>query len=172
MQRISYTIFGTPLGKMYALYKDEALLALGFQRGEEEPSLAAPFKKRLKDCQVERDELMRSLLVERLRLYLNGMVKNLGFKEALPFSTPFEKEVYKALKEVPYGQTITYKGLAERIGRKEAARAVARALANNPLPILIPCHRVIRGDGSLGGYSEGIEIKESLLKLERAMPSH
>ncbi len=79
----------------------------------------------------------------------------------------FYTVVYKALGEIPYGVTCSYKKLAERAGRPSAARAVGQAMRNNPIPIILPCHRVIASDGSLGGYSGGVAIKEKLLALER-----
>lgn len=82
--------------------------------------------------------------------------------------TDFQKKVWKALLEIPKGKTMTYKELAKKIGRPKAVRAVANAVGANPLTIKIPCHRVIRSDGSLGGYSGkgGIKTKKALLKKE------
>jgi O-6-methylguanine DNA methyltransferase len=82
---------------------------------------------------------------------------------------PFQRQVLRACRAIPYGETATYQDLARRIGRPAACRAVARALATNPWPIIIPCHRVVRRDGSLGGYSGpgGIALKQRLLEMER-----
>lgn len=80
--------------------------------------------------------------------------------------TEFEKKVWETLREIPYGETRTYKWLAEKIGRPHSFRAVGNALGKNPIPIIFPCHRVIETDGSLGGYSAGTEIKRRLLELE------
>ncbi|MBF0488697.1 MAG: methylated-DNA--[protein]-cysteine S-methyltransferase [Nitrospirae bacterium] len=79
----------------------------------------------------------------------------------------FYSVVYKALREIPYGVTCSYKELAERAGSPSAARAVGQAMSHNPIPIILPCHRVIASDGSLGGYSGGVAIKEKLLALEK-----
>lgn len=83
-----------------------------------------------------------------------------------PEGTSFQRQVWAALRTIPYGRTVSYKALAAQIGRPAAMRAVGGANGKNPLPILIPCHRVIAADGSLGGYSLGLEVKRRLLELE------
>jgi O-6-methylguanine DNA methyltransferase len=83
--------------------------------------------------------------------------------------TAFQQRVWQELQKIPYGQTRSYSEIAQAIGRPKAVRAVARACAANPVPILIPCHRVIRKDGTLGGYSSGIARKRALLMRERAL---
>lgn len=80
--------------------------------------------------------------------------------------TEFQKGVWKKLRELPYGQITTYGELAKRLGRPSSARAVGNAVGKNPLLIVIPCHRVCGGNGKLGGFSAGIEIKKALLRLE------
>ena len=84
-----------------------------------------------------------------------------------PESTDFQKAAWQALMEIPYGQTWTYRQQAESIGKPKAVRAIGMANHRNPIPIFIPCHRVIGADGSLTGYGGGLEIKQSLLDLER-----
>ena len=92
------------------------------------------------------------------------------FKSVVDISagTGFQKAVWKKLLEVPYGEVITYKELACAVGRPAAARAVGNAVGANPVPIVIPCHRVLAANG-LGGYACGVEIKKDLLKLEGAL---
>ena len=87
-----------------------------------------------------------------------------------PEGTPFQKRVWEALVRIPYGETRTYGEIAEMIGRPKAARAVGAANHNNPVMILIPCHRVIGADGSLTGYAYGLEVKKRLLALEQEKP--
>ncbi|MEW6481741.1 MAG: MGMT family protein [bacterium] len=82
--------------------------------------------------------------------------------------TPFQKRVYKAVLSIPKGETRTYEWVAQRIGNPKAARAVGNALSKNPCPIIIPCHRIIRKNGKLGGYIRGKEEKMALLKKEEA----
>lgn len=86
--------------------------------------------------------------------------------ERLLTGTDFERTVWKEISKIPWGETISYKELAKRVGRPRAYRAVANACGKNPLPIVIPCHRVIASDGTIGGFSCGVEIKKILLKLE------
>ena len=83
--------------------------------------------------------------------------------------TPFQKKVLGVVKTIPYGEVRTYKWVAERMGKPKAVRAVGQALERNPYPEIIPCHRVIRSDGKLGGYSKGIQKKRRLLKEEKRM---
>lgn len=80
--------------------------------------------------------------------------------------TSFELKVWNAVKRIPYGETRTYKDIAAEIGSPRAFRAVGNALSRNPIPILIPCHRVVRSNGKLGGYTAGIKVKRYLLELE------
>ena len=84
-----------------------------------------------------------------------------------PAGTPFQKRVWEALPSIPYGETSTYGAVAQRIGNPNACRAVGMANNRNPLPIFIPCHRVVGRDGSLTGYAGGLDRKQFLLDLER-----
>lgn len=81
--------------------------------------------------------------------------------------TPFAKKVYKVVLKIPLGEVRTYKWVARKIGCSRAARAVGQALKNNPYPLIIPCHRVIKSNGKLGGYSRGVKTKRLLLDLEK-----
>jgi len=83
-----------------------------------------------------------------------------------PIGTDFQLSVWNELKKIPYGKTISYQELAHRVGNNNASRAVGNANGKNPIPIIIPCHRVIRKNGDLGGYGGGIKIKRKLLELE------
>lgn len=83
-----------------------------------------------------------------------------------PEGTPFQRRVWAELERIPFGCTVSYGEIARRLGRPRAARAVGAANAANPLPVVVPCHRVVAGDGSLGGYSAGPAIKRRLLTLE------
>ena len=86
-----------------------------------------------------------------------------------PQGTPFQLRVWQELRRIPWGQTISYGELARRVGNPKASRAVGQANAVNPIPLIIPCHRVIAADGSLGGYSSGLDRKRWLLRHEGAM---
>ncbi len=90
-------------------------------------------------------------------------------KVELDSLTSFQRKVLEVVKTIPYGEVRSYKWVAERMGKPRAARAVGQALKRNPYPAIIPCHRVIRSDGKLGGYSKGIQKKRRLLKDEGAV---
>ncbi len=105
-------------------------------------------------------------VVRQLQAYFNG--KLFAFHLPLQLSgTPFQQKVWMALQTIPYGTVLSYQELAQKIGHPRAMRAVGNANGKNPIPIIIPCHRVIRSDGSLGGYSSGTAIKSHLLQLEQ-----
>jgi methylated-DNA-[protein]-cysteine S-methyltransferase len=103
--------------------------------------------------------------IRQLDLYFEGRLRRFDLALA-PEGTPFEREVWSALTEIPYGQTISYSELARRIGRPAASRAVGAANGKNPIPIIVPCHRVIGANGSLTGFGGGLGIKRRLLDLE------
>jgi methylated-DNA-[protein]-cysteine S-methyltransferase len=105
-------------------------------------------------------------LVERLKVYFNG--KKVGFPDELDLSgaTPFQREVWEITRLIPYGEIRTYLWVAEQIKRPRALRAVGQALGRNPLPVIVPCHRVVASDGGLGGFGGGVEMKRYLLLLE------
>jgi methylated-DNA-[protein]-cysteine S-methyltransferase len=105
-------------------------------------------------------------LVERFKLYFKG--EKVTFSDELDLSeaTPFQQQVWQVTRLIPYGETRSYLWLAMQIGRPEAVRAVGQALGRNPLPIIVPCHRVVASNGGLGGFSGGIEMKKRLLNLE------
>lgn len=101
----------------------------------------------------------------QLKKYLDGTLKD--FSLPLDYSgTPFMKEAWEALCRIPYGETATYKQIAESIGRPKSARAVGLACNRNPIPIFIPCHRVVGSNGKLTGYRGGLDHKKQLLNLE------
>ncbi|MBM7582752.1 methylated-DNA-[protein]-cysteine S-methyltransferase [Caldicoprobacter guelmensis] len=103
--------------------------------------------------------------VIELKQYFRGQRKHFGVPVDIE-GTPFQMKVWKALQSIPYGQVQSYKEIAEKIGHPKAPRAVGRACGANPVPIIIPCHRVVAASGKLGGFSGGIEIKKVLLNLE------
>lgn len=104
--------------------------------------------------------------VQQLEAYFNGTAKNFDLP-LCPKGTEFQKKVWQALQQIPYGETRCYQDIAAAIGNENASRAVGMANNKNPIPIIIPCHRVIGKNGKLVGYAGGIDIKEKLLKLER-----
>jgi O-6-methylguanine DNA methyltransferase len=111
-------------------------------------------------------------LPKRITEYLSGKQVTFPDKLDLSGSSPFQRKVWEKEKTIPYGETRTYQWLATALGYPHAARAVGNALAKNPLPILIPCHRVIRSDGNLGGFSGGVQLKRALLQMEARGNQH
>lgn len=146
-----YDILETPLGALYLIFSSGVLTGLSFQR---------PREILLK--QTEKISIFKKELAE----YFEKGRREFTSKTAFTKGTDFEKKVWNALKEVPYGETKTYKWLAAKIGRPQAFRAVGHALSKNPIPIIFPCHRIIESDGSIGGYSSGTVIKRRLLEIE------
>lgn len=101
-----------------------------------------------------------------LKNYFQGKLKRFSFGTVFLIGTPFEKKVWKTLRTIPYGDLRSYAWVARKIGLPKAARAVGRANGKNPIPIVIPCHRVISSNGGIGGYSGEVAFKRKLLKLE------
>ncbi|MDV7719404.1 methylated-DNA--[protein]-cysteine S-methyltransferase [Pediococcus ethanolidurans] len=118
-----------------------------------------PHVKELKDTTKTHDYALA------LKKLLTGETKTFPLSVELN-GTPFQKAVWQALQTIPYGETTTYSALAEKIHRPTAIRAVANAVGRNPNQIVVPCHRVLRKDGSIGGYHGGLPLKRELLALE------
>ena len=106
----------------------------------------------------------------QLAEYLAGRRRRFDLPLQAPQGTPFQKRVWSACREIPYGRISSYGHLARRLGSPGAARAVGQALGDNPLPLIVPCHRVVSADGQLGGFSAGVQWKRRLLRLENARP--
>lgn len=111
-------------------------------------------------------EAVIPLAAHQLAEYFEGRRREFTVPLDFRFATGFRADVLRELARVPFGQTTTYRDLATAVGNPKAVRAVGGACANNPLPLLVPCHRVVRADGGLGGYRGGSETKRYLLELE------
>lgn len=117
---------------------------------------------------LQTDSMILNNAYEEICQYLNGERKFFSFPYELT-GTEFQKKVYNALLNIPYGEVRTYKEIAEEIGNPKACRAVGNANNRNPLPIIVPCHRVIGSDRSLTGYAGGLDMKKFLLNIEKEM---
>lgn len=153
MHRYSLSVL-SPIGRLWLLQEDAAIARL---IGTEPTDLALylPEKTPLL-AEAER----------QLTEYFAGQRKAFDLPLA-PVGTPFQRSVWQALREIPYGETRTYKEIAEAIGRPKAFRAVGQANHVNPIMIIQPCHRVVGADGSLTGFSYGTDMKRLLLDLEK-----
>lgn len=119
---------------------------------------------------LSKEKPVKTLLlttITQLEQYFVGERHQFDIALDLSLGTPFQQSVWRALQQIPYGQTISYAQLAQSIGKPTAYRAVANANGKNPLSIIIPCHRVVASDGSLGGYTGGLDKKRLLLDIER-----
>ncbi|HDZ62355.1 MAG TPA: methylated-DNA--[protein]-cysteine S-methyltransferase [Nitrospirae bacterium] len=146
-----YDIFDSPVGPIYLVFSGKTLCEISYVK----PSNIS-FKK--KSAPVS--------FIKELNDYFRGIDKPFTQKIRFLEGTDFERSVWSCLKDVPYGETRTYKWVAEKIGNPGAVRAVGQALSKNPVPIVLPCHRIIESDGSIGGYSSGQRIKVRLLEME------
>jgi methylated-DNA-[protein]-cysteine S-methyltransferase len=153
-----YTRLPSPLGPLVLVGTGDALTAIWLPSGHD-ASL------RPKPDWVETVAPFREA-VRQLNKYFAGTLRQFDLPLA-PVGTPFQQGVWQALREIPYGQTVSYGHLARRIGRPAAVRAVGAANGRNPLAIVVPCHRVIGSDGRLVGYGGGLPAKSLLLELER-----
>jgi methylated-DNA-[protein]-cysteine S-methyltransferase len=148
----------SPIGRLLLAGGEQALTQLHFQSGSH-PLRAPPEWRR------EAAPLRRA--ITQLEEYFDGARRS--FQLALaPQGTAFQLKVWQALRQIPYGETTSYGELARRLGVPGGARAVGLANGSNPLPIIVPCHRVIGSDGSLTGFGGGLPIKHALLSLEGA----
>ncbi len=158
----------TPLGNFWLAVSEFGLIAVHWADTQEdfEAYLAKRFKR-----SIQLDELEIAAASEQIREYLAGERKEFSLAIDWSLMRPFQREVLKITFAIPYGETRTYSEIAHQIGRPRAARAVGRAQATNPMPLVIPCHRVIGLDGKLHGYGagEGLPTKEWLLKMEGAV---
>jgi methylated-DNA-[protein]-cysteine S-methyltransferase len=158
-----HATLATPLGPMRAVFDGPALVELAFvdARATAPAQLPAPVPATV-PAPVARH---LAALHAALDAYFAGRALACDVPLA-PAGTPFQREVWAALRGIPFGTTASYAEIARRIGRPRAVRAVGAANARNPIAILVPCHRVIGADGSLTGYAGGLERKRALLALE------
>jgi AraC family transcriptional regulator, regulatory protein of adaptative response / methylated-DNA-[protein]-cysteine methyltransferase len=163
--RIAYTVAPCPLGRLLVAATERGICRIGLADATE--ALEADLREEFPGAELRRDSGELTRWVEAILRYLDGRLEPLD----LPLdvrATAFQRRVWEALRKIPYGRTRSYAEIARSIGRPRATRAVARACATNPAALVIPCHRVVRADGELGGYRWGSERKRALLENERA----
>jgi methylated-DNA-[protein]-cysteine S-methyltransferase len=164
----AYDVLDSPVGPLLVAASPRGIIRISFERRfamegtlEQVVSAAGPRVLRAPSAV----ELVRRELDE----YFAGKRQVFDLSLDLRGTTPFTAEVLRQLARVPYGRTATYAELAARVGRPKAARAVGTVMHRNPIPIVLPCHRVVGSDGSLTGYAGGLDVKEQLLRLEGAL---
>lgn len=162
MEQVYYAGIASPIGTIWAAATRAGLLQVNFPRAKE--AFVVSIKRRV-DAQIVHDPNRFEALRELLGAYFDG--ERVAFD--LPFDlkgTRFQKAVWRAIHRIPYGRLSSYGRLAAEVGRPKAARAVGNAVGANPLAIVIPCHRVIRSNGSLGGFGGKPDLKRYLLGIE------
>jgi AraC family transcriptional regulator of adaptative response/methylated-DNA-[protein]-cysteine methyltransferase len=165
---IAFTVGDSALGKMLVAATQRGLCAVSF--GDDAGVLERELRDEFHAAAIRRDDAA-------LRDFVASIVAGVAAQKTLfdlPLdirATAFQQKVWKALRAIPAGKTRSYSDIAKAIGDSSASRAVARACASNPVAVVIPCHRVIRGNGDLAGYRWGVHRKEELLRRERRQPS-
>ena len=151
-----YCYLDTPIGELLLAGENDALSMIGFPKGSMRRDPESDWIYNEKPLAIARQQLQEYFAGDRkdfdLPLRLDG--------------TEFQVKVLKALQKIPYGETVSYGEIAKRIGKPKAVRAVGAANGRNPIPIVVPCHRVIGSGGDLTGFGGGLDTKEALLRLE------
>ncbi len=169
---ISYTIADSALGRVLVAATERGISAifLGSAGGGDDARLTACLRKEYPHAEIRRGAGEHAKWVGDIVRHLAGANPRLDLPTDV-VATAFQRRVWEALRSIPFGATRTYSEVAREIGQPSATRAVARACATNPASIVVPCHRVVRKDGSLGGYRWGLQRKERLLDQERRVAS-
>ncbi len=162
-EELKYTTFETDMGWIGISASPKGLISATL------PQPSAQKAYQLLGDRVNQATLSPGLfddLMKRLQAYFSGHQATFPDELDLSEATPFQRAVWEITRLIPYGETRTYLWVANQIERPAAVRAVGQALAKNPLPVIVPCHRVVASDGKLGGFSGGVEMKRHLLQLE------
>jgi AraC family transcriptional regulator of adaptative response/methylated-DNA-[protein]-cysteine methyltransferase len=162
---IRYTVTACPLGRLLVATTDRGVcfVSLGASDAPLERALHAEYPR----AAIARDSGALSRWAGELASFVRGQQTRLDLPLDLQ-ATAFQLRVWEELRRIPYGETRSYADVARRLGKPAATRAVARACATNPAPLVTPCHRVIREDGDLAGYRWGVDRKRALLAMEQA----
>jgi len=165
MENAYYAVLSSKLlKKVFVASTKKGVCEIDFHTTEKD------FVRRLKkrfSGKITKDQKTNRKALSQMRKYLKGELKRFSCPLDLE-GTPFQKRVWSALLKIPYGQTRSYKDIAKAIGHRKAFRAVGNANGSNPIPLIVPCHRVIESNGGLGGYGQGLELKKRLLAFEKA----
>lgn len=151
-----YTTIESPIGELLLLGDEQALHGLYMQNGRKAVTVAPDWKRSAQPFASVTEQLSEYFAAGRVTFDV----------PLLMHGTPFERRVWSALQEIPYGETVSYGEIARRIGQSQAARAVGLANGRNPIAVIVPCHRVVGANGTLTGYGGGLKRKRILLELE------
>jgi methylated-DNA-[protein]-cysteine S-methyltransferase len=162
---VAYTTADSPFGPLLLARTDRGLVRVGLPNQDAEAllaDLAARVSPRVLEAPKELDEVRREL-----DLYFEGKLNRFDLPLDWRLSGGFRQRVLQAINRIPYGETRSYTEMARKAGNERAVRAAGTACGSNPIPLVVPCHRVLRTGGALGGYGGGLPMKEALLELER-----
>lgn len=164
MAEIAFTSYKSPLGKILVASSERGICEITFSTHEDK--FVRDVSSKFQSNVVRNDARLLSI-VELLDSYFKG--KPIRARVDLDLrGTDFQRQVWSEISKIPYGETRTYKEIACAIKRPKASRAVGNAVGSNPVPLIIPCHRVVLSNGSLGGYAYGTMLKRKLLEMEHA----
>ncbi|MER5969870.1 methylated-DNA--[protein]-cysteine S-methyltransferase [Streptomyces sp. NPDC002055] len=173
MSAVSWTVTGTPIGPLLLAATGRGLVNVVFHADERTARAAVDrLASRLGDEPVEASEdPLLAETVRQVRAYFAGTLREFTVALDWSLSAGFNRRVLRELATgVPYGTVVGYQDLADRVGEPGAARAVGTAMGSNPLPVVVPCHRVVESGGGIGGFGGGLETKRTLLALEGVLP--
>jgi O-6-methylguanine DNA methyltransferase len=165
METLGVASVESPIGELTLVASERGLFYV-FLPASGRGMTGVLLRKTFPGVRLVKDEVRLAEPIRQIREYFTGRRKAFSVRLDLQ-GTEFQKKVWNALAEVPYGKTESYAGIARRIRNPHAARAVGAACGANPIPILIPCHRIVGRDGSLTGFAGGLRMKEKLLELEK-----
>jgi methylated-DNA-[protein]-cysteine S-methyltransferase len=161
---VAYTSADSPFGRLLLARTERGLVRVGLPNQDPDEllaDLAERVSPRVLEAPAELDEVRREL-----DLYFAGKLDRFGLPLDWRLSSGFRQRVLRAIDRIPYGQTRTYTEMARKAGNERAVRAAGTACGSNPIPLVVPCHRVLRTGGALGGYGGGLPMKQALLELE------
>lgn len=164
LRRGRYGLMESPLGELMIVVTDEGVADIGYLVNHHRDEIFSELEDR--GILALEGTSQIDPVRDQLRDYFAHQRKDFTLPIDLFGVTPFTRDVLRATIDVPFGEVRTYQGIASAIGRPSASRAVGNALGRNPVPVIVPCHRVIRSDGSMGWYTGGAHIKERLLEIE------
>jgi len=161
---VAYTTADSPYGPLLLAQTKRGLVRVGLPNQDSDAllvDLAARVSPRVLEAPAELDEVRREL-----DLYFAGKLDHFDLPLDWRLSSGFRQRVLRAINRIPYGQTRSYTEMARKAGNERAVRAAGTACGSNPIPLVVPCHRVLRTGGALGGYGGGLPMKQGLLELE------